>query len=309
MFKHAIFAAKDGIVISDYQEKNNPIIYVNKAFEDLTGFKSEDVIGQDLCFLESGDDCKPEREVIRKTLKEGKDCLVIIKNYKKDGTPFWNEVSLSPVKNQDNRITHYICIQKDITDRILEQEQLFSSYEETIRNIEVLRNSVVTDNLTGTYNRDFFDQQLEIHMNIATRNIHTLGLFFIEIDFYNEYRKLYGSEASDELVKLVSGILLKSFRRSTDFISRYDEGEFAILSISLNPDKIREYVDSLCTSVLALNMVHKGSDSGYITLSIGYTIRKYLDIANKEMILAEAVTALDTAKNMGYNQAISYQYL
>ena len=309
MFKNAIYASRDGIVISDYQDKNNPIIYVNKAFEDLTGFKSEDVIGQNLCFLESGDDCKSERELIRKTLKEGKDCLVIIKNYKKDGTLFWNEMSLSPVKNQDNRITHYLSIQKDITDRILEQEQLLSCYEETIRNIEDLRNSVVTDTLTGTYNRDFFDQQLEIHMNIATRNIHTLGLFFIEIDFYNEYKKIYGSEASDKLVKLVSGILLKSFRRSTDFISRYDDGKFAILSISLNPDKIKEYIDSLCTAVLALNLVHTGSESGYITLSIGYTIRKYLDIANKEMIITEAVTALDTAKNMGYNQAISYQYL
>ena len=70
LFKHVIFASRDGIVISDYQQKNNPIIYVNKAFEDLTGYKSEDVIGKNICFLESGDECKSERELIIKTLNE-----------------------------------------------------------------------------------------------------------------------------------------------------------------------------------------------------------------------------------------------
>ena len=309
LFKNVIFAARDGIVISDYRKKGNPIIYANKAFEDLTGFKSEEVIGKNLCFLESDNDCKSECELIKKVLKEGKDCLVVIKNFKKDGTLFWNELSLSPVKNQENQITHYISIQKDITDRIRLQDQLLSSYETTIQNIEVLRNSIVTDQLTGTYNRDFFDQQLEIHMNIATRNIHTLGLFFIEIDFYNEYKNIYGNEANDHLVKQVSSILLKNFRRSTDFISRYDDGKFAILAISLNPDRIKGYVDSICTTMLALNIVHSGNITGHATLSIGYTVRKYLDIANKEMIIKEAVTALDTAKEMGYNQAVSFQYL
>lgn len=309
LFKHVIFASRDGIVISDYQQKNNPIIYVNKAFEDLTGYKSEDVIGKNICFLESGDECKSERELIIKTLNEGKDCLVVIKNYKKDGTYFWNELSLSPVKNRENQITNYISIQKDITDRILIQEQLLSSYEATIQNIEALRNCIVTDQLTGTYNKEFFDQQLDIHMNIATRNIHTLGLFFVEIDFYKQYENIYGNEACDELVKLVSNILLSNFRRSTDFVSRYKEDKFAILAISLNPDKIKEYADSVCNAMFALKVGHSESITGYATISIGYTVRKYLDITNKEIIIAEAVSALDKAKDMGYNQAISYQYL
>ena len=309
LFKHVISASRDGIVISDYQKKDNPIIYVNKAFEDLTGYKSEDVIGKNVCFLESGKECKSEREQIIKSLKEGKDCLVVIKNYKKDGAFFWNELSLSPVRNQQDKITHYISIQKDITDRILIQEQLLSNYEATIQNIEVLRNCIVTDQLTGTYNKEYFDQQLEIHMNIATRNIHTLGLFFVEVDFYNEYKNIYGNEACDELIKLVSNILLSNFRRSTDFVSRYEENKFAILAISLNPDKIKEYVDSVCNAVFALKIAHSGSNTGFVTLSLGYTIRKYLDITNKEIIVAEAVSALDKAKDMGYNQAISHQYL
>ena len=309
MFKHVICASRDGIVISDYQKKDYPIIFVNKAFEDITGYKSEDVLGKNCCFLGSGNECKSERELIAKTLEEGKDCLVVIKNYKKNGAFFWNELSLSPVKNKDNQITHYISIQKDITDRILMQEQLLSDYETTIQNIEILRNCIVTDQLTGTYNKDFFDQQLEIHMNIANRNIRTLGLFFVEIDFYKQYKNIYGHEASHELVKTVSNILIDHFRRSTDFISRYEEDKFAILAISLNPDKIKGYIDSICSAMHTLNVGHTGSISGHVTLSIGYTVRKYLDIANREIILNEAVSALDKAKEMGFNQAISYQYL
>ena len=309
IFKHVIYASRDGIVISDYQKKDNPIIYVNKAFEDLTGYISEDVIGKNICFLESANESKSELELILKTLNEGKDCLVVIKNYKKDGTYFWNELSLSPVKNNEGQITNYISIQKDITDRIQIQEQLLSSYEATIQDIEVLRNCIVTDQLTGTYNKEFFEQQLDIHMNIATRNIHSLGLFFVEIDFYKQYRSNYGNEACDKLVKLVSNILLNNFRRSTDFVSRYEENKFAILAISLNPDKIREYVDAVCNAMFALKVAHSGSKTGYVTLSIGYTVRKYLDITNKEMILTEAISALDKAKEMGHNQAISQQYL
>lgn len=309
LFKHVIFASRDGIVISDYQKIDNPIIYVNKAFENLTGYKSEEVIGKNFCFLKSGNECNSEHELIIKTLTEGNDCLVVIKNYKKDGAFFWNELSLSPVKNMNDQITHYISIHKDITDRILMQEQLLSSYEATIQDIEVLRNCIVTDQLTGTYNKEFFNQQLEIHMNIATRNIHTLGLFFVEIDFYKQYKSNYGNEACDELIKIISNMLLSNFRRSTDFVSRYEEDKFAILAISLNPDKIKEYVDSVCNSIFALKIGNTGSSTGYVTLSIGYTIRKYLDITNKEIIINEAISALDTAKDKGHNQAISHQYL
>ncbi|WP_413166613.1 PAS domain S-box protein [Capilliphycus salinus ALCB114379] len=129
LLERAIAASPNGIVISDARVKENPIIYCNPTFERLTGYSSRDILGRNCRFLQ-GNDTDPEAvNKIRTCLREAKDCLVTLKNYRKDGTPFWNELAISPVRDAEGQVTHYIGIQTDISERKRAEEALKASEE------------------------------------------------------------------------------------------------------------------------------------------------------------------------------------
>jgi PAS domain S-box-containing protein len=113
----ALDASISGVVITDNLLEDNPIIYCNKAFENITGYSREDIIGHNCRFLQSEDRNQHQREVIKNAVQNGENCMIEIRNYKKNGTLFYNELYLSPVKDDDGNVTHFIGIQNDITRR------------------------------------------------------------------------------------------------------------------------------------------------------------------------------------------------
>lgn len=117
IYLQALNSAKSGIIITDNRQPDNPIIYCNKAFEDITGYSHNEIIGHNCRFLQAQDRSQPERQRIKDAVKNGKECKLEIRNYRKNGTLFWNELTISPVKDQDNNVTHFIGVQNDITDR------------------------------------------------------------------------------------------------------------------------------------------------------------------------------------------------
>ncbi len=129
LLERAIAASPNGIVISDARVPENPVIYCNPTFERITGYSSNEILGKNCRFLQ-GNDTEPEAlEMIRTRLKAAKDCLVTLKNYRKDGTPFWNELAISPVRDAEGEVTHYIGIQTDISERKRAEEALRTSEE------------------------------------------------------------------------------------------------------------------------------------------------------------------------------------
>ena len=127
----AIAASTDGIVIADARKPDMPITYVNPAFERLTGYLSEEVIGRNCRFLQGNDTDQPALDTLRQALRDGKGCKVVLANYRKDGTGFWNELSISPIYDADGNLTHFVGIQSDITERKLAQEALHFQQEQT----------------------------------------------------------------------------------------------------------------------------------------------------------------------------------
>ncbi|KYC39171.1 hypothetical protein WA1_30935 [Scytonema hofmannii PCC 7110] len=113
----AIAASSNGIIITDVTMPNSPIIYVNKAFEQITGYSVEEVLGKDCRFLQNDDHNQPGLIELRNAITQGNSCTVILRNYRKDGSLFWNELSISPVHDSNGNLTHYISIQTDITER------------------------------------------------------------------------------------------------------------------------------------------------------------------------------------------------
>ncbi|MED7668396.1 PAS domain-containing protein [Pseudomonas moraviensis subsp. stanleyae] len=125
LLQMVINASNDGIVVAEKEgEQDNILIYVNPAFERLTGYSSEEILYQDCRFLQSGDRDQQSLQLIRETLREGGSCREILRNYRKDGTPFWNELSLSTVKNADDGQTYFIGVQKDVTVQVKAQQRV-----------------------------------------------------------------------------------------------------------------------------------------------------------------------------------------
>lgn len=118
LLKVVLEQTNTGIVISDARQPDCPLIYVNRPFEQLSGFSAEEVIGRNCRFLQ-GPETDPEAvSQLHEAVKNGTECRVVLKNYRKDGATFWNELRVSPVRDHLNRLTHFVGMQYDITERI-----------------------------------------------------------------------------------------------------------------------------------------------------------------------------------------------
>ncbi|WP_447649127.1 PAS domain-containing protein [Pseudomonas abietaniphila] len=117
-------ASNDGIVIAEHEGDDTILIYANKAFERLTGFSADEVLYQDCRFLQGDDRDQLARRVIREALKKGQPCRQILRNYRKDGTSFWNELSITPVFNDAEKAMYFIGIQKDVTEQVQAQQKV-----------------------------------------------------------------------------------------------------------------------------------------------------------------------------------------
>lgn len=119
-----INASNDGIVVAEQEGDDNILIYANPAFEKLTGYASEDILYQDCRFLQADDRQQPALQAIRDAVKHRRPCRAIIRNYRKDGSLFWNELSITPVFNEADQLTYYIGIQKDVTEQVQAQQRV-----------------------------------------------------------------------------------------------------------------------------------------------------------------------------------------
>ncbi|MCU0547005.1 MAG: PAS domain S-box protein [Oscillatoriaceae cyanobacterium Prado104] len=124
LYDRALAATSNGIAIADAMQPDLPVVYCNPAFEKITGYDRSEIIGRNCRFLQGPDTDRAAVDRIRVALREQHDCKVVLKNYRKDGTPFWNEFTISPVRDSNGCVTHFIGVQSDITDRKLAEEAL-----------------------------------------------------------------------------------------------------------------------------------------------------------------------------------------
>jgi len=134
--ERALESTAEGVVISDCTQEGMPIIYVNKAFTAVTGYGCDEVIGRNCRFLQGPDTDPAARLSIRKALSDKSSCIVEILNYRKDGTPFWNRLSITPVQNDQGQTTHYIGVQSDVTRRRLAEESLHKANIQLKRDLQ-----------------------------------------------------------------------------------------------------------------------------------------------------------------------------
>ncbi len=117
-------ASSNGLVIADPNQPDTPVVYVNPAFERITGYSADEVLGYNCRFLQGTDRDQPDLEGLSSAIREGREFRAVLRNYRKDGAPFWNELYISPVYGEDGRLESFVGVQNDITERYRAEEAL-----------------------------------------------------------------------------------------------------------------------------------------------------------------------------------------
>ncbi len=129
LLSQALAACTVGVIMTDARQDDHPIVYVNPAFERLSGYLAEEILGRNCRLLQGQDHGQPGVQEIRQAIAQGRSLTVTLRNYRKDGTRFYNELTLNPVHDASGILTHYLGFQNDVTPREEARQQLTSTLE------------------------------------------------------------------------------------------------------------------------------------------------------------------------------------
>ncbi len=132
LFEQAVAQSPSGIILTTDSASDHVMIYCNPAFERMTGYAQAEVLGCNCRILQGADSDPKTITKIRQALQAEQECIVTLKNYRKDGQPFWNELAISPMRDSRGNLTHFIGVQTDITEKV-RSEQILRESEERYR--------------------------------------------------------------------------------------------------------------------------------------------------------------------------------
>ncbi len=196
MNRQIFHSVTNGISVANATLPDMPLTYVNPAFEVMTGYALEDVVGLNCRFLQRGETDQPGLVLIREAIRDGRDVVATIRNYRRDGTPFWNELTLSPIRDREGVVTQIVGIQADVTARV--------EIENALRESEKL---AVAGRLAASIAHEI-NNPLESVTNLVYLAEHSDTL---------EEAKSYLRQVDGELrrVKLITSQSLKFYKQST----------------------------------------------------------------------------------------------
>ncbi len=280
----AIAASSNGIIISDPNRPDNPIIYVNPRFEQITGYGAEEILGQNCRVLANGDQEQPGIDELRIAIKEGREWSGPLRNYKKDGTLFWNELYIAPVRDEDGRVVNFIGVQKDVTERKELEEKL--------------AHQAFHDPLTNLPNRSLFLDRVDHALKRASRRGDRVAVLFMDLDNFKVINDSLGHEVGDELLVAVAD-RLSSCLRPADTAARLGGDEFVVLLEDVeDPEEATNVAVRIEEALRAPFRV--GGHNLFVTTSVGVALDG--DDGNRSGdLLRNADLAMYRAKDGGKN--------
>ncbi len=171
LFGRALEAIANGVSVADTRRPDTPLVYVNSAFERLTGYAAAEALGQNCRFLQGGDEQPEARAAIRRAIAAAEPCRVLLRNYRKNGSRFWNDLTLFPVFDEAGEPTHLVGIQNDVSDRRLasELEAQRAELASRVADVTAQRASLATEVRALDLRRRFIESILEeMPMGVVT---------------------------------------------------------------------------------------------------------------------------------------------
>lgn len=114
----------NGVTLSDPDLEDSPIVYANKAFEDICGYSQEEIIGHNCRFLQGTDRDQPELDRLRAAIKKGEPVEVTLRNYRKNGELFYNRLVVKPLFDERGNVVYFLGVQYDITEQVEAQQEI-----------------------------------------------------------------------------------------------------------------------------------------------------------------------------------------
>lgn len=283
-FSLAVEQSPSAILITDTE---GIILYVNASFEKITGYSREEALGQNPRFLKSG---KQRPEIYRnlwETIRKGLEWRGEIINRRKDGSEIWVRISISPVAENNGKITSYVCIQEDITDLKDKETRL-----------EFL---ATTDELTRIYNRRKFMESAKEEHKRSQRYGHSMGFVMFDIDHFKTINDTYGHDAGDEVLRQMASFV-KEHLRETDVLGRLGGEEFAIILLETDAAGVIRVIERL-RKALEDTPFTVSEKEIHVTASFGISMcSETSPAATVDNLLKEADQAMYHAKGMGRNK-------
>lgn len=223
----ALEAIPESCVLTD---ANQNIVAVNRAFTTLTGYATEEVLGRNCRILQGPQTDPATIQKVSQAMQAGQIFRGCVRNYRKDGSTFWNAITITPLRDVAGRITHYVSVQRDDT----EKHQIWDD----------LRRQSIRDPLTGLPNRAGLAQHLTLAIARAQRDGKTLAVGIIDLDDFKPVNDTWGHAAGDALLREFAQRLQNQLRVA-DFLARLGGDEFVVVLEGLVPHQIEVQMATL----------------------------------------------------------------
>jgi diguanylate cyclase (GGDEF)-like protein/PAS domain S-box-containing protein len=274
LLRSALAATSSGVAISDLRQPDQPLIYVNDAFEQLAGLPHEDVLGRNCRFLQGPDTDPAAVARIRRAIERGEECRETVLNFRgPDRTPWWNEIHLAPVRDADGNVVQYIGVQHDVTDRVEAERALLRERDRNRAFLARIEELAYTDPLTGLPNRRRLEEQLDTAIWNARSGHDTVALLFVDLDGFKCVNDRLGHGGGDQLLTTVADRLRNRLRRG-DLVARLGGDEFLVAMVGLDPEhavsQARRVADELAASVS--EPVELGGQHVSVAASVGVAV-------------------------------------
>ncbi len=290
LLRRAVESTENGVVIADARLPDLPVVYVNAAFERITGYSPDEVLGRNCRFLLGDDTDQIGRLEIRRGIEQGHEARALLRNYRKDGALFWNDLHVNPVRDDAGLITHFVGVLVDVSERQRYQDQI--------------AHRATHDELTGLPNRTLLQDRLQQAIAAAARFGGGVSVAFIDLDNFKLINDGLG-HASGDLVLRAVATRLAACIRDADTVGRFGGDEF-VLVISEQADhngiaRVIERVEAAFAEPVDI-----GGAQHYLTGSIGYCCYPQHG-HDAETLLMHADIAMYEAKRAGRDRAIEYR--
>ncbi len=214
-----------GLAITNPNLPDNPLVYVNQGFEKITGYKREEVLNRNLRFLQGKETNKEHLAVIRKAIKEIGAATVTIKNYKKDGSTFWNQFVISPILDAEGHLLYFIGLQFDVTREVEKQQA----------STEQLRQLSHFDPATHLMSSNYFKELMYAELLSAQAEHTTAAVICINLNRFRLINESYGESKGNELLRQVAERLRRSFPDGTPMCRNFADEFFVLVSNITDP--------------------------------------------------------------------------
>jgi len=288
--ERALAATSDAVLIADATHPDNMIVYVNEAFERITGYAASEVMGRSLELLDGPDTDPAARDAVRAAVAAGTERTVTMLHYRRDRSTFWDEVSIAPVRDEMGRLQSFVMTHRDISRRLEAERQI--------------AHLAYHDAMTGLPNRVMFQEHLDLAIARARRHGTSVAVMFLDLDDFKLVNDSHGHAAGDRLLMEV-GRRLQAITRGTDLVARQGGDEFLVLVPDLEgeagdpagPEVVCDTIARKIRAAVEPPILLAGSEVS-VGVSLGVAI---LPTAadNRDELLRQADLAMYRAKVLG----------